>query len=82
MWISKDLSNQLKVEYYDEDQELINQMTGYDMKELGGRLVPSRWEMVPVDEEGKKTIMTYNAMKFDIDIKDSFFSKQNMNRVR
>ncbi|MBL6449240.1 outer membrane lipoprotein-sorting protein [Fulvivirga sp. 29W222] len=82
MWISKDLNNQLKVEYYDEGQELVNVMTGYDLKTLDGRLVPTRWEMVPVDEEGKKTVLTYKDIDFDIDIRDSFFSKQNMNRVR
>lgn len=82
MWVSKDLNNQLKVEYYDEDQELVNVMTGYDLKEVDGRKIPTRWEMVPVDEEGKKTVLTYHDIDFDINIQDSFFSKQNMNRVR
>lgn len=82
MWISKDLNNQLKVEYFDEDQELVNVMTGYDLKELDGRRMPTRWEMVPVGEKGKKTVLTYNTIDFDIDIDESFFSRQNMNRVR
>ena len=81
-WISKDNFNQLKAEYYDEDGTLINVMTGYDLKTLDGRLLPTRWEMVPADEPGNKTVMTYNNMQFDIELDDSFFSKQNMNRVR
>ena len=81
-WISKENFNQLKAEYYDEDGSLINVMTGYDLRTLDGRLLPTRWEMVPADEEGQKTVMTYNTIDFDVALDDSFFSKQNMNRVR
>lgn len=82
MWISKDLKNQWKVAYYDEDQELVNVMTGYELKELDGRLIPTRWEMVPANEKGKKTVLTYDDIDFDIAITESFFSKQNMNRIQ
>lgn len=82
MWVSKENLNQLKVEYYDEGDELINVMTGYDLKKMDGRLLPTRWEMVPANEPGKKTVMTYNKIDFDIKLDDSFFSKQNMSRVR
>jgi outer membrane lipoprotein-sorting protein len=81
-WITKDDFNQLKVEYYDEDGTLVNVMSGYDLKKMDGRLIPTRWEMVPADEPGKKTVMTYNSIDFDIPLEDSFFSKQNMRRVR
>lgn len=81
-WITRKEYNQLKVEYYDEDGNLINVMTGYDLKLLDGRLLPTRWEMVPADGSGNKTVMTYNKLQLDIKLDDSFFSKQNMNRVR
>jgi outer membrane lipoprotein-sorting protein len=81
-WITEENFNQLKAEYYDEDGTLVNVMTGYDLKTLDGRLLPTRWEMVPADEAGKKTVMTYNKIDFNIPLEDSFFSKQNMNRVR
>lgn len=81
-WISKDQFNQLKAEYYDEDGALINVMTGYDLKNLDGRLLPTRWEMVPADEPGKKTVMVYNSIDFDVPLGEDFFSKQNMRRVR
>lgn len=81
-WISKENFNQLKVEYYDEDGSLVNVMTGYDLRTLDGRFLPTRWEMVPADEPGNKTVMTYNDIDFDVPLEDNFFSKQNMNRVR
>lgn len=81
-WIAKENYNQLKAEYYDEDGSLINTMTGYDLKTLDGRLLPTRWEMVPAGKPGNKTVMTYNKIDFNVGLDDSFFSKQNMNRVR
>lgn len=81
-WITKDEFNQLKAEYYDEDDMLVNVMTGYDLKTIDGRLLPTRWEMVPAGEPGNKTVMTYKNIDFDINVDDSFFSKQNMSRVR
>jgi outer membrane lipoprotein-sorting protein len=81
-WITKDEFNQLKAEYYDEDNTLINVMSGYDLKTIDGRLLPTRWEMAPASEPGSKTVMIYRNIDFDIKVDESFFSKQNMSRVR
>lgn len=81
-WISKDEYLQMKTEFYDEDGYLINTMVGKNIKNLGGELLPSIMEMTPEEEPGNKTIMEYISLEFDIDVKDSFFSTQNMKRVR
>ena len=81
-WISRDDYLQLKTEFYDEDGYLVNTMLGLEVKELGGRLLPSRLEMIPADEEGKKTVVEQLDITFDQPIKESFFSIQNMKRVR
>ncbi len=81
-WISKDDYLQLKTEFHDEDGYLVNTMYGKEVKEMGGRLLPSRMEMVPADEEGKKTIIEQIDIAFDEPIKESFFSLQSMRRVR
>jgi outer membrane lipoprotein-sorting protein len=81
-WIgTKDYLN-LRGEYYDEDGELIKIFTGSNEKKFGSRNIMSRWEMSPVDKPGNKTIMEYSEMKFNIDVKESFFSEQNMKKVR
>ncbi len=82
MWISKKGYLQLRTEYYDEDENLIKYMTGSRVKEMGGRTIPSYWEMIPVDKEGEKTILEYKSIEFDIKISPSFFSEQRMKRVR
>ncbi|MCB2200711.1 outer membrane lipoprotein-sorting protein [bacterium] len=82
LWVDKQDDLQLRVEYFDEDEELINVMEMSDIKMMGGRLIPARMEMSPVDEPGNKTILTYQSLDFNIKIKDNFFSEQNMKRVR
>lgn len=81
-WISKEGFMQLKAEYYDEDDYLVKSMLGSDIKQMGGRTIPAHWEMIPEDKPGQKTTMDYKAIEFNANIKKSFFSKQNMKRVR
>ena len=80
-WIDKDY-NQRKVEYYDEDDYLINIMENSDIKRMDDRDIPTRMEMIPADEEGKKTIINILSATFDDPIPENFFSQQNMQRVR
>ncbi|WP_255233396.1 outer membrane lipoprotein-sorting protein [Aliifodinibius salipaludis] len=80
-YISKDEYLQLRGEFYDEDDTLVRVMNGSDIKEMGGRLLPARMEMNPVEESAKKTIITYQQIDFDIDISEQFFSIQNMKRL-
>ena len=82
MWISKKGYLELKTEYYDEDGNLVKYMTGSKVKEMGGRTIPSYWEMIPVDKPGEKTVLEYKTMEFNLDISPSFFSEQKMKRVR
>jgi outer membrane lipoprotein-sorting protein len=81
-WISKKGYLQLKSDHYDEDMVLIKSMIGSDVKKMGGRMIPAHWEMIPYDEPGHKTVMEYKNIKFNIEIDESFFSQQNMRRVR
>lgn len=80
-WIDKEY-NQRKVEYYDEDGKLVNTMYLSDIKMMDDRKIPTHWEMVPADEEGKKTVINILNARFNEPIPDSFFSQQNMRRVR
>ena len=81
-WITKDEFIQIKSEYYDEDNDLIKSDHSYDFKIMDGRLIPTRIEIVPANEEGKKTVIYIKETKFDIDLPESFFSQQQMKRIR
>ena len=81
-YITKDEFLQKLIKYYDEDGYLINTMVLTDIRDIGGRVIPTRLEMIPADEVGQKTVIKYVNMAFDIDIPDQFFSLQNMKKVR
>lgn len=82
LYIDKTDYIQLKSEMYDEDEDLINVMTSSEIKVMDGKKIATRNELVPVGKDGQKTIMIIKSMKFDDPIEDSFFTQQNMKRVR
>lgn len=82
VYISKDEYLQLRAEFFDENQQIVRVMEGSNIKEMGGRLIPTRMEMIPLQEEGKKTIIIYEDIAFDIDTSERFFSIQNMKRIQ
>lgn len=82
VWVSQAELNQRKVEFYDEFGDLINTMSNYDLRTLGGRLIPTRLEMQPAGKEGQKTVLTYSLAEFDFAIDDDFFSLNQMRELR
>jgi outer membrane lipoprotein-sorting protein len=82
LFIDKTDFIELKAEYYDEDEELVNVMLGSNIKLLGGKLLASKMEMIPVAKPGNKTVFIYTNLKFDIPLEDNFFTVQNMKTVK
>ena len=81
-WIDKKDFLFVKSELYDEDAYLVRTETGSEIKSMDGRLIPTRIEMIPAEEEGQMTIIEIKEIQFNAPIKDSFFSQQNMKRIR
>jgi outer membrane lipoprotein-sorting protein len=81
-WVDQKDFLTLRTEFFDEDMYLINIMSAHDIKTMGGKILPARMEIIPVEEEGHKTILIYNSIEFNVDIQDSFFSISNMKRIR
>ncbi|MCF8379869.1 MAG: outer membrane lipoprotein-sorting protein [Bacteroidales bacterium] len=81
-WVSKTKYFALKNEYYDEDDFLVNIETLSNIKNVGDRTIPTKFTIVPVDKEDHYTEMEFVNIKFNIDIEESFFSIQNMKKIR
>ncbi|WP_416865004.1 MAG: outer membrane lipoprotein-sorting protein [Imperialibacter sp.] len=73
---------QLLIKYYDEDEYLVNTMVLSDIKELGGRTLPTHMEMIPAENPDQKTVIDYVSRTFDTNQPDDFFSIQNLKRIR
>ncbi|MFW6224066.1 MAG: outer membrane lipoprotein-sorting protein [Bacteroidota bacterium] len=82
LWIEKENHLQLKAEYYDEDDYLIKTETASEIQEMDGRRIPTFLTIVPADEPGNKTTLKIHSIEFNKGIETSFFSQQNMKRLR
>ena len=82
VWVAKEDYIELLVKYYDEDDFLINTMILSEIREMGGRTIPSKMDMIPAENPDQRTVIIYNDIDFDIDIDADFFSIQKMKRIR
>lgn len=82
MSVAKKEFLQLQVKFYDEDGFLVNTMNGSKVKMMGGRLITTYLEMIPAENPKQKTVFEYNKLEFNVKLEDSFFSIQNMKRLR
>ena len=82
MYVSKTDFLQYRVEFFDEDFELVNTMNGYEPKTFGKRKLLSKMEIIPNGKPGNKTIFKYDKMTFDIPLKEDFFSIQNLKKMK
>ncbi len=82
LWIDKEDYNQLRGEYYDEDNFLINKLISSNIKKFDGRSIPSHIEFIPEDNPGNKTIIDYLELNFKIKIPEEYFKTRYMKRLR
>ncbi len=82
LWVSKLTYLQRKAEFYDEFDELVNTMNTFDVQQMGGRTVATKLEMIPADKPGYKTEFITHEAQFDFDISESFFSLDQMKKLR
>jgi outer membrane lipoprotein-sorting protein len=81
-WISRLDYFQLKTEFFDEDGKLLKTQLSDDIKFMHDRKIPTRYEIIPANEMGNKTIVVLNKVIFNKPIVDGFFSQQNMKNLR
>jgi|SRR6185312_1259165 len=82
VWVDQKDYLELRLEFYDEDNKLVSIMKASDIKTLGGRILPSKMEMIPMDKKGQETVMMYNTITFDQPIDDNYFTTENMKKAR
>lgn len=82
LWITKKHHLILKSEYYDEEQILAKTELARGIKDIDGRTLPTIYELIPAEEPGNRTVVELNAIKFNININDSFFSLRNLTQVK
>ena len=82
MFIDKDKLITRRAETYDEDGDLVNVTKSSNIKVMDGKEIATKMEFIPMDKEGHKTVVEINSIQFDVPIDDSFFTIQNMKKVK
>ena len=82
IWVAVKEKYILKSEYYDEDFDLVNIEEFTEIKLVDNRKIPTKYIIIPKDKPGNKTVLIIKSIDFDIKISESFFSQQNMKRIK
>lgn len=64
--------------YYDEKGDLKRIMTYSEIKDLGGRMIPTVLTIVPQTKVGHRTVIRYLNAEFNIELDDDVFSLRNL----
>ena len=81
-YVSKQHYLPVKIENFDETNNLANTINFSEIKKMGGRDFPTVMEIIPADNPGHKTIITTRKADFSIRLTPQFFTLQNLTRVR
>lgn len=73
---------ELHARFYDEDGTLTQTMNAYDIRMMDGRLIPTRFEMIPADKKGQRTEMQYRMIRFNTALSDEIFTTDYLKRIR
>ena len=70
----------VREEFYDERGTLVRVMTFSDIKTLGGRTIPTRWEMRPTAKPGNVTTIVMTRAIYDQPIASDVFTQRNLEK--
>ncbi|MDX8404268.1 MAG: outer membrane lipoprotein-sorting protein [Mariprofundaceae bacterium] len=70
----------LSEDFYDEHGKKRRSLKFEDAHEIGGRIIPTRWVMQPLDSPDKQTTLQIETIEFDPPIADSVFTRANLKR--
>jgi hypothetical protein len=57
-------------------------MIASDIRKFGDKTLPSTITVIPEDEDGNKTIISYDVWEFDIAIDEQMFTTNYMKRIK
>ena len=65
--------------FYDDEGVMIRKMVFSELKDFGGRIMPSVMEMIPLNKEGHRTVIIYDNLEFDPpDVDESTFTLRHL----
>lgn len=68
----------LREQYFDEQGRLVNEMTFSQVQEIGGRTLPTVWEMHSTTKPGHRTVLELREAEFNLAIPPGTFTEKNL----
>jgi outer membrane lipoprotein-sorting protein len=78
LYVDKKNLVEMCVQFFDEEGEMVSIMNSLEIARLGGRMIPTRVEMIPLDKKNQRTEIIYKSLVFDQPVDDSFFTLQQL----
>ena len=79
-WVRETDFIPLKEEFYSERGELVRVMTFSDVRAMGGRTLPTKWEMRPTDKPENRTTIVLKSALYDRAIYSEIFTQRNLQK--
>lgn len=70
----------VKQEYFSERGELVRVMSFTDVRPVGGRTIPTRWEIKPVAKSGNSTTVIVRDASYDVALDEEVFTQRNLQK--
>ena len=82
MVITRDGTLPVVAKYYDRKDRLARTLYFEEVREMGGKKIPSVMRIVPTDKPGQYTLLRYLELQFDAAVPDSMFSLTRLKSAR
>jgi outer membrane lipoprotein-sorting protein len=79
-WVRRVDTMPLKQEFFSERGERVRVLSFIDVRKIGGRVLPTRWEMRPDAKPGNSTTVVLKDAVFDRPVDDEIFSQRNLQK--
>jgi outer membrane lipoprotein-sorting protein len=79
-WVRRADAMPLKQEFFSERGERVRVLAFSDVRQVGGRTLPTRWEMRPDAKPGNSTTVVLKEATFDRPVDDEIFSQRNLQK--
>jgi hypothetical protein len=63
----------LEVEYRDADERTRRRLSFHEVRPIGGRTLPTRWVMEPLDRPGSRTELVLESVELDVPVPEGLF---------
>jgi outer membrane lipoprotein-sorting protein len=79
-WVRRADTMPLKQEFFSERGERVRVLAFSDVRKVGGRVLPTRWDMRPDAKPGNSTTVVLKDAVFDRPVDDEIFSQRNLQK--